>query len=205
MSGPFHRRELEIALDPSEPAHILPPPLPLSQRVLDVGCGAGQTLVAAYADRVSFGLDIDRDALRLGKSWTDRVRFVCGTAEALPWSNDQFDMVIARVSLAYTNINASLKEIHRVLRKGGQLWMTLHPFSVPWSQAMASNYKGWIFFGYVVLNSTLFHLIGWQLSFLGKYESFQTERGISRALRQSGFDTIYIQRKTHFLVTARSG
>jgi len=205
MSGRYHREELEIALDPSHPAHILPPPLPDHKRVLDVGCGAGQTLIAAYADRVSCGLDIDRDALKLGRSWTNRVCFVCGRAEALPWSNDQFDMVIARVSLAYTNINASLKEIHRVLTKGGQLWMTLHPFSIPWRQARSSNYKGRIFLGYVVLNSALFHLTGWQVPFLGRYESFQTERGISRALRNNGFDPISIQRRTHFLVTATSG
>ncbi len=204
MSGPYHREELAIALDPNHPSHILPPLLPDCRRVLDVGCGAGQTLLTTYADRVTFGLDIDRDALKLGKSLTDRTRFVCGRAEALPWSNAQFDMVIARVSLAYTNINASLREIHRVLRRGGHLWMTLHPFSVPWRQARSSNYKGRIFFAYVVLNSALFHLTGRQVAFFGRYESFQTESGISRALRRNGFDIISIQRRTHFVVTATS-
>ena len=147
MSEHYHREELEIALDPSHIAHLLPPPLPRSERVLDIGCGAGQTLMAAYSDRVSFGLDIDLEALNLGRSFTDHVCFVCGKAESLPWPNGQFDMVIARVSLPYTDISTSLKEVHRVLRKGGELWMTLH--ASPWRQAKSSNYKGWIFFAYI--------------------------------------------------------
>ena len=204
MSEHIHRAELKIALDPSHPAHLLPPPLPRSERVLDIGCGAGQTLIAAYSDRVSFCLDIDLVALKLGRSFTDHVCFVCGKAESLPWPNGPFDMVIARVSLPYTNISTSLKEIHRVLRKGGGLWMTLHPFSIPWRQAKASNYKGWIFFAYIVLNSALFHFMQKQFPFLGRYESFQTQRGISQALLKSGFQGISIGRGKHFLVTARS-
>jgi ubiquinone/menaquinone biosynthesis C-methylase UbiE len=205
MSERYHREELKIALDSGHPAHLLPPPLPPSSIVLDIGCGAGQTLAAAYSDRVSFGVDVDLDALRLGRSFTDQVRFVCGRAEALPLPSGRFDMVIARVSLAYTNIDTSLKEIRRVLKKGGRVWMTLHPFATTWSQAKAGNYKGWIFFGYIVLNSALFHLTGRQFSLLGKHESFQTDRGISRALRKNGFEDISIQRGRHFLVTARSG
>ena len=204
MSEDYHREELKIALDPSHPAHILPPPLPCSRRVLDIGCGAGQTLIAAYPDRVSFGLDVDLDALKLGRSFSDRVCFVCGKAESLPWPNEQFDMVIARVSLCHTDISASLKEIHRVLSKGGELWITLVPFSYSWRKAKSSNYRGRIFFAYIVLNSICFHFTQKQFPFLGRYESFQTERGISQALVKNGFDGISISRGKHFLVTARS-
>jgi SAM-dependent methyltransferase len=203
VSERYHRAELKTALDPNHPSHILPPAVPLSHRVLDVGCGAGQTLIAAYPDRVSFGLDIDPEALRLGHSLTDRVRFVCGRAEALPYADEQFDLVAARVSLAYTNIAPALREIHRTLKEGGKLWMTLHPFSIPWELAKKANYKGRIFFGYVVLNSLLFHLVQKQFPFLGRYESFQTESGVRRALLRNGFDQIVITRGKHFLVTAR--
>lgn len=203
-SQSYHRAELKIALDPSHPAHVLPPPLPRSQKVLDIGCGAGQTLIAAYPDQVSVGLDVDFDALQLGRSLTDHVRFVCGKAESLPYPNAQFDMVIARVSLPYTNISNSLREIHRVLRKDGALWMTLHSVSIPWNQTKSSNYKRWIFFAYILLNSSLFHLFQKQFPFLGRYESFQTERGISKALIKSGFRGISIHRRRHFVVTARS-
>jgi ubiquinone/menaquinone biosynthesis C-methylase UbiE len=173
--------------------------------VLDIGCGAGQTLIAAYPDSISFGIDIDADALALGKTLTDHVCFVCGRAEALPLANEQFDMLIARVSLAYTNVGPALKEMHRVLKKGGDLWMVLHPFSASWKQAISSNYKGWIFFAYIAINSVLFHLTQKQFPFLGRYESFQTQAGISRALRSSGFEAIRIEKNRHFVVTAKSG
>ena len=204
MSELYHREELKIALDPTHPAHLLPPPLPPSRSVLDIGCGAGQTLKAAYPDRISFGLDIDLDALKLGKSLTSDVRFVCGRAEALPWPNNQFDRVIARVSLAYTNISASLQEIHRVLKCGGELWIVMNPFSIAWTQARSSTYKGWILFGYIVVNSAIFHFTGKQIPFRGRYESFQTKSGILRALQKNGFDDISIQMGRYFLVTARN-
>jgi ubiquinone/menaquinone biosynthesis C-methylase UbiE len=202
MSAQYHLSELRIALDSSHPAHILPPALPRSHRVLEIGCGAGQILIAAYPDRVSFGLDVDLAALKLGGSLTSGVRFVCGKAEALPFPDEQFDIVIARASLPYTNVGASLKEMRRVLRNGGRVWLTLHSFSIPCRQAMAVNYKAWILFGYVVINSALFHLIQRQFPLRGKYESFQTERGIARALAQHGFEDVSIKRGTHFLVTA---
>ena len=200
----YHRAELRIALDPSHPEHLQPPPLPRSHKVLDIGCGAGQTLIAAYPDRISFGLDIDLDALKLGRSLTDRVCFVCSKAESLPLPNGQFDMVIARGSLSFADTTSSLKEIHRVLRRNGELWMALEPFSEAWSQAMTYNYKGWIFFAYIVLNSVLFHLTQKQFPLLGRYGSFQTERGITKALIGNGFQDLSIRRGKHFLVTARS-
>ena len=199
----YHLAELKVALDSAHPKHILPPPLAASFRVLDVGCGAGQTLIASYPDRVTFGLDQDIEALRLGSSLTGKVRFVCGRAEALPYKSEQFDFVVARVSLPYTNINASLKEIRRVLRPSGSVWITLNSFSIPWKAVRTSNWKGKVFFAYILFNSIAFHLFQKNFSLLGRYESFQTERGITQALRRSNFEEISISRPGHFLVTAR--
>jgi SAM-dependent methyltransferase len=201
--GDYHLAELKIALDRGDPAHSLPPPMPVACRILDVGCGAGQTLIAAYPDRISFGLDIDCAALKLGRSLTDRVCFACGAIEALPYREAQFDLVVARVSLPYTNLAASLGEIRRVLKTGGRIWMTLHDFSLVWNQAKRSGLRGAVFFAYILLNSALFHFTGRQFPFLGRYESFQTERGIIRALRRNRFDGISIARRGGiFQVTA---
>ena len=202
-STEYHLAELKIALNPDDPRHILPPPLPPTARVLDVGCGSGQSLVAAYADRTSFGVDVDLDALKLGKTLSERTCLVNSAAEALPFKDNQFDLVFARVSLPYTNIAASLREIRRVLKANGRVWLTLHPLGIPWKQAKTSSYKGKVYFVYVLLNSLLFHLFQRQFSFLGRYESFQTERGIRLALLRNGFDNVEIERSRHFLVTAR--
>lgn len=161
-------------------------------------------MIAAYPHRLTFGIDIDLSALRLGRTLTQDVCFACSKAEALPFRPAEFHLVTARVSLAYTDIRKSLMEIRRVLKPGGLLWMTLHPFAIPWQQAKTSNWKGKLFFAYVLLNSVLFHLTQLQFPLLGNYESFQTESGIRRALQSCQFTDIAIQRNRHFLVIARA-
>ncbi|MFL6447884.1 MAG: class I SAM-dependent methyltransferase [Bryobacteraceae bacterium] len=204
MSEAYHLGELRIAQDPRHPSHILPPPVPAGTRVLDVGCGAGQTLAVAYPNLESFGLDVDVGAMNLGRRIAPNVRFAAGRAEQLPFGDAQFDFVIARVSLAYTNIPDSLREICRVLKPRGKLWITLHSFSVPWASVKGSNWKGKVFFAYIVLNSLSLHFLGRVLPFFGRYESFQTQAGITRVLKRGGFADIVVERGRHFLVTARS-
>jgi ubiquinone/menaquinone biosynthesis C-methylase UbiE len=200
----YHLSELRIALDGADPRHVNPPPVPHSHKILDVGCGAGQTLMAAYPDRVSFGIDIDYDAVRLGLSYAPRVRFACAAAESLPFPDSSFDEVIARGALPYTSIERSLREIRRVLKDGGFVWMTLHPLSIPWRTARRSNWKGRIHFLYIVLNGVFFHLLQRQFPYPGGrgYESFQTEHGIRRALEKAGFRNISVQKSGHFVVKA---
>jgi len=151
-----HLLELEIALNVADPRHSEPPASD-ARRILDIGCGAGQTLIASYRGRSSFGVDLDLGALQLGRTLTDHVRFAAARAEALPFKAASFDMVISRVALPYTNIMRTLSEANRVLTPEGRLWMVLHPFSVPWGEAKAASFKGRVYFLYVVLNSLLFH------------------------------------------------
>jgi ubiquinone/menaquinone biosynthesis C-methylase UbiE len=170
--------------------------------VLDLGCGAGQTLAAAYPDLETFGLDIDFDAMAFGRDRiASNVRFTAGRAEQLPFADAQFDLVIARVSLAYTNLPKSVQEIGRVLKPGGKLWAVLHPFAVPLVSVRTSNWRGKIFFAYILLNSLALHVLGRAGSFFGRYESFQTNRGIRRILESAGFRNIVIERGHHFVVT----
>ena len=112
--------------------------------------------------------------------------------------------MIARVSLVYTDLRQSLGEIRRVLKPGGTLWITMHSFAMRRQQAKRSNWKGKIFFAYVLLNSALLHFGQRQFSFIGKQETFQTERGMRRILQRCGFGDITIKQDRHFLVTARA-
>jgi len=179
--------------------------MPESAQILDIGCGAGQCLIATYNDRLCFGLDVDLEALKLGRSLTDQVCFINGSAEALPFDDGCFDLVFARVSLPYTNIPVSIKEIRRVLKRGGLFWTTLHPFSVAWEQVKKSNLKGKVYFAYILLNSGLLHCFQRETRFLGRrYETFQTQNSIRRILERNGFEAISIQKGNHFLVSARA-
>lgn len=114
------RKGLDGILDPS----ALGPNL----RVLDVGCGAGQTLRRLEPDRPAelYGIDIDPTALALGARLTHdeaiNLTVVAGAATALPFANDSFDLVLTRVALNYMNQRAALAEMTRVTRPGGKIF-----------------------------------------------------------------------------------
>ena len=199
----YHLAEVKIALDRSHPKHISPE-IPTGCRVLDIGCGAGQTLIATCRGRLSFGIDKDMAALQLGRTLTSEVAFACADAESLPFHACSFDMVISRVALPYTNIRHTLAEIRRVLKPGGQLWAVMHTFAVPWKAARRAGWKGRIFFAYVLCNSFLFRFTGRAFRFFRwGCESFQTQAGMSRALRAAGFVRIAVQARPYLVVTAR--
>jgi SAM-dependent methyltransferase len=100
-------------------------------RVLDVGCGAGQTLRllgrSQPAERI--GLDIDLEALafgcRLAESHGESIRFVRGSAYRIPFRDDRFSHVICRIALNYVHQRRALREMVRVLRPGGFLYCSL--------------------------------------------------------------------------------
>ncbi len=202
----YHLAELKVAQDAQDPRHISPPPIGQSMKVLDVGCGIGQTLLTACPASFSVGLDVDLDALAFGNAMRGRIRFVCGRAESLPFPSGFFDVVIARVSLPYTDVAASLAEIRRVLKHGGFLWAVMHRIAIPAAALRRPNLKSLLYFCYVFANSMCLHLALPQFSFLGRrMESFQTERGMKRALSRAGFREIEILPGRNFILTASVG
>ncbi len=212
-SATYHLEELATARDPTAAGHVLPTNVPQRGRILDVGCGAGQTLIALGpgSGRTAVGIDVDPDALRLGRGLADdQPRFVCGQAESLPFAHDSFDFVIARVALPYTDIARAVAEIARVLRPGGACWLSLHPPSVALRQLLGHlrrlQPKGLLYQLYVVANGLALHLFGRQVHFplrRERIESFQTSRGIRRVLEAAGFADVEIDRERFFVVTAR--
>lgn len=206
----YHLRELEIARSPGDPRHVMPEVLPKHRRILDVGCGAGQTLIASalQPDNQAVGIDIDQEALALGAELTNQVRFVAGSAETLPFADAAFDLVIARVALPLTFVPAAVAEIGRVVAPGGDVWLVLHSFERT-LELLAENLrrgqpKRAIYRSYVLANGSLYHVTGRMVAFpsTGRYETFQTDRSISRELQRAGFDAIRTTRATHYVVTA---
>lgn len=207
----YHLSELSIARDPSAPGHIMPEIPAQARAVLDVGCGAGQTLIANEfrPGTRAYGVDPEIGALSLGKTLTNEVEFAAAVAEQLPFASGSFDFVLSRVALPYTNIPVAAREIARVLRPGGQVWFTLHPVPMAMrnlGQALrAMSARRLVYAMYVLTNGFLLHFTGRQLAFpIGprRFESVQTDRGIKRVLERAGFSDVRVRRSRFYVVTA---
>lgn len=95
--------------------------------VLDVGCGTGQTaafLAEKFRCQVT-GIDlhpimVEKARQRFKKSSLS-VDVMEGNVENLPFASGMFDYVLSESVLSFTNIPLSLREISRVLKRGGVL------------------------------------------------------------------------------------
>ena len=99
------------------------------ERVLDVGTGPG-FLAQAIAETVGTsgsvcGVDISESLLDVARSQnkdTKHIEFVYGDASHLPYPDEDFDSVVCTQVLEYVpDVDASLADIYRVLRKGGKI------------------------------------------------------------------------------------
>ncbi len=117
--GAVHRRLLEQAgLRPG-------------QRVLEIGCGTGNLLLAAKRAQptaVVIGLDPDLTALARAHRKARRrgltVQLDRGHADELPYADDSVDVVLSAFMLHHVPAGereAAVREVRRVLRPGGAL------------------------------------------------------------------------------------
>jgi ubiquinone/menaquinone biosynthesis C-methylase UbiE len=110
---------------------------PRGSRVLDVGCGDAGVLIA-FAERGAraAGIELDEKSLHRGRIRAEEhgveVDLRQGVAEALPWEDASFDLVILDNVLEHVrDREQTLREIRRVLRPEGLLYLvTPKPFSL---------------------------------------------------------------------------
>lgn len=97
-------------------------------RVLEVGTGTGLALPGYPEDVDSItALDIDPESLMRARKRRPGVQIVLANVQQLPFRDRSFDFVVS--SLVFCSVDEpalGLAEIHRVLKRGGQLRMLEH-------------------------------------------------------------------------------
>ena len=94
--------------------------------VLDAGCGRGGTISQIqqhFPVKHITGIDLSPRAIAFCKQHhgASNTRFLEGDAEALPFANQSFDVVLnIESSHSYPNIEAFYQEVRRVLKPGGR-------------------------------------------------------------------------------------
>lgn len=113
---------------PLQMYHFLATRRDLTQKaVLEVGSGrgGGANYIATRLQPASYvALDLAQNAIDLSRELyhAPNLQFVQGSAEALPFGHDSFDVVVnVESSHAYGNVPNFLSEVKRVLRTGGVL------------------------------------------------------------------------------------
>lgn len=175
--------------------------------VLDVGCADGSTLVHPAYARASrrCGVDVDRDAIARGNWRYPGLELSVASAEDLPYPDESFDLVISKVALPYTDIRKALREIHRVLKPGGELLITMHDWRMQWVFFKAGGWKRKLDHLYICLASLVYLTTGYVIPRTnGTRETVQTAVAMRRDLMRSGFTRLSFERtQRDWIVTAQ--
>jgi ubiquinone/menaquinone biosynthesis C-methylase UbiE/peptidoglycan/xylan/chitin deacetylase (PgdA/CDA1 family) len=141
--------------------------LPRGSKILDIGCGpAVYTRELLDAGFEVWGIDPAEDMINISKqrfSNFKKAHFSVGKVEELAFTNGFFDAIIAAGLFEYIDdIESSLREVNRVLRRGGLLVATFpHFWSAPrvWDRVamgFLGRIKGFAFEGKPKMNSMEF-------------------------------------------------
>jgi ubiquinone/menaquinone biosynthesis C-methylase UbiE len=91
--------------------------------ILEVGCGEGK--MSRWLSENGFkieAIDISKEAIDIAKKQNSRVNYVCGNVFALKRENNYYNEVYSlHVMEHIENVEDSLKEIYRILKKEGKL------------------------------------------------------------------------------------
>lgn len=98
-----------------------------NRRLLDYGCGNGDdTIFAAKFGACAIGVDISEVSIAHcrrkahSEGVSERTDFYVADAEALPFADNSFDLVVEYGVLHHLDFDAAMAEICRVLKPGGQ-------------------------------------------------------------------------------------
>ena len=177
--------------------------------VLDIATGTGD-LAIQFAEKTTaekiIGLDLSEGMLAVarkkvaGKSFSQKIDFIQGDSEALPFENGQFDAITVSFGIRnFENLEKGLSEIFRVLRKGGifVILETSVPTKFPFKQGYYFHTK------YILpLLGRLFSKDKVAYQYLGESASvFPHGQALNNILRKIGFKEVENKPQTFGVAT----
>ena len=102
-------------------------------KVLDAGTGPGslaRNIARSLPQLQVYGIDLSGDRRRLAREHAkreqleERVHFDVGNVAHLPYPDHSFDLVVSTISMHHWyELEQPLRDLYRVLRPGGRLWI----------------------------------------------------------------------------------
>lgn len=103
--------------------------------ILDLCCGPGATIRSLFhfSPEIIYAIDLNpkyitliKDIFPHSSNSATKVIPILGDAHSIPLESNSVDYVVCRVSLQYLLVDSVLKEIYRVLNKGGKVFFIVH-------------------------------------------------------------------------------
>lgn len=97
-------------------------------RILEIGCGTGilsEYLLKQKPGLNITGIDISPKAIKVAKKKLSKYKnasFKVGDALHIPYPKNYFNLVMGNSVLHHVQLSNVCKEVHRVLKPGGQIW-----------------------------------------------------------------------------------
>ena len=152
----LRQRPLFLSLIRAKEAELYQKYLPLTEPILDVGCGDGFFAKVTFANQcnnkrylIDIGLDVKNSRIEEARKLGIYKKLVIYDGKELPFPDNSFSTVISNCVLEHIdNLEFTLKEISRVLKSSG-LFITA-VMAKPWEENLFGNkilgnyYKKWM-------------------------------------------------------------
>ena len=169
-----------------------------STTILNVGCGRGfyeYAITQILPDARITGIDINNSYLNMAKELgkNNKITFIKASVYNLPFADSSFDTIIASEILEHLNDDElALREIKRVLKKDGKLFITVPNKDYPFFWDPLNYFLEKLFHTHVPSN------IWWLAGIWADHARLYDENDLINKVKKTGFKIKGLIRSTHY-------